>query len=77
MYVVRMYTLCYIDPPQRFDHKMKTNKFLLLLNTNGISYKVCKKLKGIIKLYETILCCTKFNELIIFQIMTLLLMTSI
>ena len=30
---------------------MKTNKFLLLLNANGISYKVCKKLKGMI--YKT------------------------
>ena len=35
-----------IDPPQRFDPKMKRNKFLLLLNANGISYKVCKQLKG-------------------------------
>ena len=35
-----------IDPPQKFDPKMKSNKFLLLLNANGISYKLCKKLEG-------------------------------
>ena len=37
---------CALDPPDKFDSKMNNNKFLLLLNVNGISYKVCKKLEG-------------------------------
>ena len=34
------------DPPEKFDPKMKRNKFPLFLNANGISYEVCKLLKG-------------------------------
>lgn len=34
------------DPPEKFDPKMKRNKFPLFLNSNGISYEVCKLLKG-------------------------------
>ena len=29
-----------------FDPKMRLSKFLLFLNANGISYEVCKMLKG-------------------------------
>lgn len=32
--------------PEKFDHNMKDDEFSLFLNANGISYKVCKKLKG-------------------------------
>ena len=37
---------CTLDPPEKFDSNMSTNRFILLLNVNGISYKVCKKLEG-------------------------------
>ena len=37
---------CALDPPDKFDSKMNNNNFFLLLNMNGISYKVCKKLEG-------------------------------
>ena len=37
---------CALDPPDKFDSKMNNNNFYLLLNMNGISYKVCKKLDG-------------------------------
>ena len=37
---------CSLDPPDKFDSKMNNNNFFLLLNVNGISYKVCKKLEG-------------------------------
>ena len=33
-------------PPERFDYEMKSNKFFLFLNANGISYEVCRKLEG-------------------------------
>ena len=36
----------YIAPPEIFDSKMRLSKFLLFLNANGISYEVCKMLKG-------------------------------
>ena len=37
---------CKIAPPETFDPKRKQSKFLLFLNANGISYDICKMLKG-------------------------------
>ena len=35
-----------IEPPEDFSVEMSDRQFLLYLNANGISYDVCKKLKG-------------------------------
>ena len=53
-YLGKSRLLLTIDPPEKFDCKMKTNEFLLFLNTNGISYEVCKKLKGITSYSSTV-----------------------
>ena len=37
---------CALDVPEKFDSKMNTNRFILFLNANGISYNVCKRLEG-------------------------------
>jgi hypothetical protein len=37
----------YAECPEDFSTEMSTREFLLFVNTNGIRYKVCKKLKGI------------------------------
>ena len=36
----------FVAPPEIFNPKMRQSKFLLFLNANGISYEVCKMLKG-------------------------------
>ena len=43
-----------IAPPEMFDPKMKWSKFQLFLNANGISYEVCKMLKGERLIYKFI-----------------------
>ena len=51
------YTVCFcaLDPPEKFDSKMNNNSFFLLLNVNGIPYKVCKKLEGETIVFKSIL----------------------
>ena len=46
---------CALDPPEKFDSKMNNNSFFLLLNVNGIPYKVCKKLEGETIVFKSIL----------------------
>ena len=59
--------MCHTAPPEIFDPKMRRNKFHLFINANGISYEVCKMLKGKRGKQAIVYCCMYEVFLIFFN----------
>ena len=48
-------TFYYTEPPEEFSTEMSDRQFLLYLNTKGIYYDICKKLRGTIEIHNVTL----------------------